>query len=102
MIEGGEEEDGPEAAGAHDLEETLAVVTRALHTQEAGDLARLDALCRDLRDDDDNGSAKRKRGGGGQGEVARGVDAQLWAQEVLCKAYCAKTVARKLKGWTVL
>ena len=28
-------------------------------------------------------------------------DAQAWVQDVLCKAYTARTLMRKLKGWKV-
>jgi len=62
------------------LEALLSQATVALHTQDEDQLRRLSGTCVQLARD--NGAASSER------------DAGLWAQELLCQAYCVKTIMR--------
>jgi len=91
VIGGSDFVEGQNGKQVHDLEDLLSLCTTALHTQDPEHIKEVKKVCRDLSRDREPE----------EGETEDNDDDDLWVQEILCKAYCAKTVLRKMRGWRV-
>ena len=87
-IEGSDFVEGEDGKRVYDLTKVLSAATAALHTRDEAKLTEVREQCAAIARD--NGAP-----------VKTEEDAQAWVQDVLCKAYTARTLMRKLKGWKV-
>lgn len=87
-IEGSDFVEGEDGKRVYDLTKVLSAATAALHTRDEAKLTEVKEQCAAIARD--NGAP-----------VKTEEDAQAWVQDVLCKAYTARTLMRKLKGWKV-